>query len=154
MNLLLEVEEKLAIAQTQTHITYSFAVSDLCRKLNIDFSYAPKTLDNETLSKEIVGLSLLKYSDSNDPILEDGWKRYLPLKNLITVSVDDPNGFRGACHRQDAEQHLFLAADSASPGLMPGLPIQGNWTITLSIHALVTATCSFKLRVWEGDEAL
>ncbi|WP_240414458.1 hypothetical protein [Paenibacillus periandrae] len=153
MNLLLEVEEKLAIAQTQTHITYSFAVSDSCRKVNIDFNYSPKTLDNEALSKGIIEQSLRKYNDGNDPIMEDSWTRFLPLKNLITVSVDDPNGFRGACHRHDSEQHLFLAAGSASPGLMPGLLIQGNWSITLSLHAIVTEVCSFKLRVWEGEDA-
>ncbi|MCR8636251.1 hypothetical protein [Paenibacillus radicis (ex Xue et al. 2023)] len=154
MNQLLEIEEKLMSEQNQTHITYLFNVSDSCPKLNIDFSYFPKSLDNEALSKEIIGQSLRKYSDGNDPVMEEGWRRFLPLKNLITVSIDDPNGFRGACHRQDSMQHLFLATGAASPGLMQGPLTAGQWSITLSIHALVTETCSYKLSVWEGDEAL
>jgi hypothetical protein len=153
MNRLLDVEEKLAAVQTQTHITYSFDVSDSCRKLNIDFRYSPKILNDEVLSMEIIRHSLRKYSEGSDQPFEESMKKFLPLKNLITFSIDDPNGFRGACHRQDAEQHLFLAFDSASPGLMPGPLVKGNWSVTLSIHALVTEICTYKLMVWEGDEA-
>ncbi len=158
MKKLLDMEDKLAGVQTQTHLTHSFVVSEHCRKLHIDFSYSPKSLDDETLSREIIGESLRKYTDAGDnayggQAFEESWKRFLPLKNLITVSVDDPNGFRGACHRQDPKQQLFLAADSASPGLMPGPIIQGTWSVTLSVHALVTEKCDVSLVVWEGDDA-
>jgi hypothetical protein len=149
-NRLLDVKKKLAAVQTQTHITYSFTVSSSCRMLNVDFLYSPKILKDERLSMEIIRHSLQKYSEGSDQGSDVSMKKFLPLKNLITVSIDGPNGFRGACHRQDPEQHLFLAADSASPGLMPGPLAAGNWSITLSVHALVTETCTYRLVVWEG----
>ncbi|TNJ67720.1 hypothetical protein FE784_02880 [Paenibacillus hemerocallicola] len=152
MNRLLDVEAMLKATQTRTHIVYSFSVSEMCRRLHIDFRYSPKTLDDEALAMDIVRQSVHKYGARSEQSIADGLKKWLPLKNLITVSVDDPSGFRGACHRQHAEQHLFLAADSASPGLMPG-PLQvGNWSITLSVHALVTDLCSYRLTVREEKE--
>jgi hypothetical protein len=155
MRKILEVAEKLSANQAQTHLIYEFGVSGQCRKLHIDFSYSPKVLDNERLSEEIIRESLRKYvviDDGGGPASEEGWRRFLPLKNLITVSVDDPNGFRGACHRHDPVQHLFVAADFASPGLMPGMLTPGKWSVMLSIHAIVTETCDVQLTVWEGDD--
>ncbi|NEW04816.1 hypothetical protein GK047_02130 [Paenibacillus sp. SYP-B3998] len=159
MRKLLVVEETLTFVQSQTHVTYSFVVSEQSKKLGIDFNYSPKSLDDERLSKEIIQLSLQKYTvanelKSNGPSFEQNWQRFLPLKNLITVSVDDPNGFRGACHRHDPEQSLYLTQELASPGLMPGPIGSGTWSVTLSIHALVTATCNFQLIVWEGVDTV
>ncbi len=56
------------------------------------------------------------------------------LSNLITLSAYDPNGFRGAGHRDGAEHRVRIAADRATPGYLPGPLPAGEWTVELDTH--------------------
>ncbi len=59
------------------------------------------------------------------------------LTNLITLSVYDPNGFRGAGHRGGAEHRVSLAASQATPGYLPGPLPAGEWTVELDTHRIM-----------------
>ncbi|NQX68282.1 hypothetical protein HQN90_19340 [Paenibacillus alba] len=154
MKLIYATEGTLASTDTQTHQTYFFPVSENCRTLHLIFDYSPACLEDEEAAKQIIQASQMKYQENSEHQVEDGWKKYLPLRNLLTVSLDDPAKFRGACHRKDISQQLFLTAEEASPGLMPGPLVAGKWSVTLSFHAIVTETCDFKLVVWEEEGSL
>ncbi|MEK8126411.1 hypothetical protein WMW72_00625 [Paenibacillus filicis] len=151
MKLIFQTEGQLSTADSQTHRRFTFDVAPNGRELHLLFDYSPTLLEDEQLSKEIIRTSLFKYNEGSEPVTEDGWRKYYPLRNLLTVSLDDPDGFRGACHRKDASQRLSVSAHEASPGLMPGPVIAGAWTVTLSLHAIVTESCEFKLTVWQED---
>ncbi|WP_189008837.1 hypothetical protein [Paenibacillus marchantiophytorum] len=144
----------LSSADTKTHQRYMFPVSEHCKILTFNLDYSPSFLEDEELSWEIIRQGQAKYEENIELLAEDSWKKYVPLKNLITVSLDDPVEFRGACHRKKDSQRLFISAGEASPGLMPGHLIAGQWTITLSFHAIVTDRCEFKLEVWEEESDL
>ncbi|MFD0958248.1 hypothetical protein [Paenibacillus chungangensis] len=151
MEKLLHKKTELYPKDTQTHIRYKFVLDQPASRLNFMVKYSPKEWNDEQLSKQVIEESLLKYNGTADASQEDTWKRFVPLKNLITFSIDDCNGFRGACHRQNPDQILMIDEDSASPGLIPGKLPTGHWEITLSIHALLTPSCHCELLVWKGE---
>jgi hypothetical protein len=70
------------------------------------------------------------------------------LSNLLTVSLDDASGtYRGAGHRQSNDQHLLLGPAMASPGLVAGPLPPGAWTLTISVHTLVSAQCELSIQI-------
>ncbi|MDQ6419405.1 hypothetical protein RB620_08175 [Paenibacillus sp. LHD-117] len=138
---------------SRSHISYRFAVLRPTARLVVRFRYSPKELDSRDRSRNLIDESLERYTLPGQLEAAKGnWEAYLPLKNLLTLSVDDPQGHRGSAHRHDPQQLLHLAKAEASPGLEPGPIKPGMWAITVSLHAVVTETCDYELQVW-GEEA-
>ena len=72
----------------------------------------------------------------------------LIIPNLVTISVDDAAGvYRGAGHRQNQDQSLTLGLDEASPGLVAGPLPQGEWTLTLTAHTIVSTQCEVRIQI-------
>jgi len=146
---LLKVKGELDPSSSKTHIAYRLLVPG-GESLHVHFAYGPKVLEDRERSRMLIEEGLNKYIEPR--LLEQykqNWEINLPLKNLITVSFDDANGFRGSAHRHDPDQHFILAPDEASPGLVKGVITPGVWIITLSVHCIVTEACHYSLRVWE-----
>ncbi|NUU79280.1 hypothetical protein [Paenibacillus xylanilyticus] len=150
---LVDLQGYAAPGDSKTHIRIPFELDEGCDKLHLRLQYAPKMLDNREKA-----LQLLK--DSYDLYILPEHReyaifnadRYLPLKNLITLSLDDAQGYRGACHRQDELQELFVSEQEASPGLMAGELVPGHWSVTLSLHCIVTDTCDYRLQIWTAED--
>ncbi|AIQ11197.1 hypothetical protein [Paenibacillus durus] len=152
--LLLNVTGQLAPSDSKRHITYGFQLDKPAAVIRLRFTYWPKLLEDEGQAMGLIMKSIDSYvaPEHQSPVRE-GWRRYLPLKNLLTLSMDDPIGYRGACHRHDAEQSLFLSEQEASEGLMPGKLALGEWNVTISAHSVITERCSYELSIWtEGAE--
>lgn len=134
---------------SKTHIRIPFQIDQDCKLLQLRFEYAPKVLEDRDRSLMLLMQSFDSYllPEQREPALTQA-DSYLPLKNLITLSLDDPIGYRGACHRHDPTLELELAVDHASPGLMPGRLLAGDWQVTLSIHCIVTDSCEYRLQIW------
>lgn len=132
----------------KTNIEFEFDVPGGVLVLNIDFAYSPKTLENE---KEAVGL----ISAAFEKYLGRGNGRnphdFLPVNNLITVSADDPLGYRGAAHRQPNEQHLVIAAENSSPGFLNREMTAGKWRVMLNVHCCV-CDIEYDLKISGGKE--
>ncbi|WP_219835596.1 hypothetical protein [Paenibacillus sp. R14(2021)] len=146
--LLLEAEGQIQPVCAKTHITYSFHLAESGGKLWIEFAYEPKNLEDRELAKTLIAAGIGSYTeDSQRDRLLANWESFLPLKNLITVSVDDPERHRGAGHRHDPEQLLFIGEGEASPGFVSDRLNEGLWRATLSLHAIVTPSCRYRLRI-------
>ncbi|QWU16913.1 hypothetical protein SAMN04487895_110175 [Paenibacillus sophorae] len=156
MMMLLNVTGQLAPSDSKHHITYEFRLDKPATAIRLRFAYWPKLLKDEGQAMDLIMKSIDTYiaPEHQSPVRE-GWRRYLPLKNLITLSMDDPNGYRGSCHRHDAEQNLFLSEQEASEGLLAGKLDLGQWNVTVSAHAVITDRCSYELSIWteEADTA-
>ena len=68
--------------------------------------------------------------------------RYAPqrvhgIKNLLTLTLFDPYGFRGAGHRSGTEHHVTLSATDATPGYFPGSLPEGVWTVEVDTHMVM-----------------
>ncbi len=152
MKTLLETRVHLTPAMEKTNISLPFCVPENAKQLRITYSYAPK---------ELSGAAGAKLSE--DCLLRDAGAfrgeypaadRFLPLKNLVTLSLDDPRGYRGAAHRQAPRQVHKLSASEASPGFYKGAISAGEWKLTLNVHALVTefCDCAIKIEAEAGEQ--
>ncbi len=150
MNTLHLTEGTLTPSCSKSHISYVFNIDDNVSKLNIDFSYNPKFLDDIEMSQQIINTCLSEYCKDNEAEYKESWEEYLPIKNLLTLSIDDPHGFRGAAHRHPNNQKITISKEDATSGFIQGDIIPGSWTVTISVHVVVTETCNYKLHIWEG----
>lgn len=138
---------------SRTHIAYRFFLGRAGGRLEIRFAYTPKNLEDEAKAKELIERALEEYTeDGYREQAKSKWQSHLPLKNLMTVSVDDPHRHRGAAHRPDPQQRLFISDGQASPGLVGGALPAGMWEVTLSLHAIVTDSCEYLLQIWQEEE--
>ncbi len=153
MNTLILTEANLYPYCSRTHITYTFNLQKDSEQLNIDFEYYPKILKDPVKSKELIINGLNLYADKKRCLLTEKWEQFLPLKNLLTISIDDSDKFRGCAHRHSPKQNLVISHEKASPGFIPGMLKKGLWKVTISVHAVVTDNCHYKLHVWEGAKA-
>lgn len=135
---------------TQSHIAYRFYLPPESSggTLTIRLVYSPKRLEDREKEHELVMKSIAKYTPPSDrERVEAGWEAFAPLQNLITLSIDGPDGHRGAGHHHESERLVTLSADGATPGYVPGAIASGIWTVTLSLHAVVTDVCHYELDV-------
>ena len=64
--------------------------------------------------------------------------------NMLTLTVLDPNGFRGAGHRHApdingrATHHVDIGVATATPGYIPGPLPAGTWTIQIDTHSVLS----------------
>jgi hypothetical protein len=150
---LLDLQGYASPEDSKTHIRIPFELDGGCGKLNLRLQYAPKTLENREKALQLLKNSYDLYIlPENREFAMENADRHLPLKNLITLSLDDARGYRGACHRQDEVQELFVSERDASPGLMSGELVPGSWSVTLSLHCIVTDICDYRLQIWTTEE--
>ena len=126
------------------NIVLPFEVPDGIKKLIIDYSYSPKILENREKSLQMINNCLQKYSEPGNA------EAYLPVKNLITVSLDDRNSYRGAAHRLAETQRHIIGEDFASPGFARGKISAGEWRLVLNVHCCVCRV-DYKIRI-SGEE--
>jgi hypothetical protein len=147
--MLIDAKGQVTPACSKSHINYCFDIRHPIGELKIQFAYHPKRLEDIERSKALIVESLEMYSGSDHVELEKAnWEKFMPLTNLITLSVDDPERHRGAGHRHDPDQLLTISELQASPGFISGPLIEGMWKVTLSLHGIVSEECSYELKVW------
>ena len=150
---LLSVEGTVTPSCSKSHITYVIHLHRPCRELHVEFAYEPKILEDREKSRAAIGDALALFVEESElEASRTNWERYYPLKNLLTLSFDDENGFRGAAHRHDPVQRHIIAENEASPGLIRGIIPRGQLRITISVHCVITDECRYRLRVREGGD--
>ena len=134
----------------KTNISFPFEINEDVKSLKITFSYDPKILEDDERADMLIENNIKKDAGEFAHEYTD-WDEFKPLKNLITVSVDDTKGYRGCAHRQDKDQIHIIREDFASRGFHKGKPEKGQWKVVLNLHGIVTETVNCKLKVEAGD---
>ena len=151
---------KTVLKESQTHLTpddeksnryIPFTVPEGIKKLFITYSYSPKILEDEKKSFELIKENIMRDAPEDFGSYTD-YGEFMPLKNLVTLSLTSPEGFRGAAHRQDDNQFHEIGEDLASPGFIRGKITEGQWSLALNVHALVTDSCTCTVKI-EGEAA-
>lgn len=81
---LLNKTGKITLADNKTNIVLPFEIKDDFKSLKINFEYSPKTLEDKAKEIKIAEDCLEKYGEVQEGNIEN----YLPIKNLVTVSLD------------------------------------------------------------------
>lgn len=150
---LLDVKGRVTPEDSRTHIRVPFELDKGIEKIYFRFEYTPKDLEDRDKALELLEDSYERYilpEQKAQAVAQAD--RHLPLKNLITLSLDDTRGYRGACHRHDPVQELYLGEHEASPGLTVGELLPGSWSVTLSLHCIVTDSCEYRLQIRTSKE--
>lgn len=145
MKTLLDTRVHLTPDSEKMNILLTFRVPENTARLRILYSYAPKELSGAA-GEKLAENCLLRDAGAfrgEYPAAGD----FLPLKNLVTLSLDDPRGYRGAAHRQAPRQVHKLSESKASPGFYKGAISAGEWKLTLNVHALVTEFCDCAIQI-------
>lgn len=145
MKTLLDTRVHLTPDSEKMNISLTFRVPENTARLRILYSYAPKELSGAA-GEKLAENCLLRDAGAfrgEYPAAGD----FLPLKNLVTLSLDDPHGYRGAAHRQAPQQVHTLTEFEASPGFYQGTISAGEWKLTLNVHALVTEFCDCDIQI-------
>ena len=148
--ILLEKEFQVFYKDEKTNISFPFSVNEDTGSLKISFSYSPKILEDDERANMLIERNIIKDAGEFAGEYTD-WDEYKPLKNLITVSVDDPDTYRGCAHRQDKDQIHIIREDFASRGFHKGKIQKGQWKVVLNLHGIVTESVGCRLQVEAGD---
>lgn len=146
MYILFETEGVLTRQAMKTHCCFSFSVDQQLDSLHLEFSYSPKKVSNDEVQevrKEYIELLDESVKESYAAIIEQ-----CDLNNLISIMLEDPNGFRGNFHKHYLEQSIMVSQNEASDGFLPGDIHKGQWKVTLSNHAILSKELKYKLKVW------
>ncbi len=151
--IVLETAGRLFPPDSATNIAFPFELSAPAQALRIEYSYEPKALADDTLAEQLLEAGMEHCVEPQDraqfPI-----HSFLPLVNLVTLSVDAPDGYRGCAHRHDPVQTHVLRAEDSSPGFDDAPILAGRWQVVINVHAVVTSPCTYHLKVTaEGGEA-
>lgn len=149
---------KILLKKTETHLRpedekstriIPFTVDKGVSKLCITYAYSPKILEDEEKSIELIKENLIRDAGEDWTEYTD-YEEFMPLKNLVTLYLRSPEGFRGAAHRQADSQYHEISKDFASVGFLKGDITAGEWQLCLNVHALVTDFCVCHIEI-EGE---
>lgn len=130
--LIFSTKGKITVDNDKTNLIHRFDVPSGVKVMTVKYSYSPKTLENRERAVSIVKDCFEKY----DETLIGKPAEYLPVKNLVTISIDENGNYRGAAHRQANEQTHTLSEEKASPGFIKGKINEGEWDIVLNVHSV------------------
>ena len=71
----------------------------------------------------------------------------MPIKNLITNSLEREGVYLGNAHRWAPEQEHLITAEQASLGFVPPQAMEGNWNGMLHLHEIISPCCTGELRI-------
>ena len=128
--LIFSTKGKVTTANDKKNLIHRFDVPENIKSLTIKYSYSPKTIENREKAVSLVRGCFEKY----DERLIGKPADYLPVKNLITLSLDENGRYRGAAHRQSNDQTHIISENFASPGFIKGKINSGEWYIMLNVH--------------------
>lgn len=141
---LLDVEGVLGPESSRSQLPFAFDLGAGAEELEIEFSFSPAGEGDPARARELALAVAPRYGLGAAEIEERAGER---LNNLLTLSLDDPRGFRGCGHRHLARQLVTLGRGAATRGFVAGELPAGRWTVTVSAHEVVTTRCEYRLRV-------
>ena len=137
--------------QSKTNIFHKFELDKDYEEMKIYFSYSPKIHADREKSLELINESMAYYAPAPYEKAYGRAEDYLPIVNLITISLEDCNGYRGCAHRHDEKQIHTLNETFASPGFYKGKISKGIWCVGVNLHCVITDNCSYEIEIFAED---
>ena len=127
---------RLLPGQEKTNVIVPFALHKKYEALFLHCAYSPKTVADEALCQRLISRAITEQVPQKERAGLD-WRYYLPLKNLVTPSLDYEESYIGCAHRQDDDMFLTVSANGSSPGFLAHPVGAGRWRVVLNLHAVM-----------------
>jgi len=162
---LLERSGTLRAGQGKQLIDFALEVPPDLAALFVSLSYEPRTCRDRGRNSRLVETAVdtqLEQAEAAGVAVDSGVRQRLlqrpsldalrrQMRNLLNLTITDTAGtFRGRWDRnlatdEDAEE--VVCPEWATPGFVPGPLPAGTWTATLEVHAVISDSCTYELRV-------
>ena len=137
----------------QHDVIFSFSCPTEIQEVRISFSFSPAFETEKSICLPRIEDALGRYYDSYSRALQPMESLgFLPIKNLITLSVGKDGKYLGNAHRWEPEQEHVFTAVSASRGFVPPEKLSGEWSGMLHLHEIISLQCRGTLYI-EGRSA-
>ncbi|WP_087974923.1 CehA/McbA family metallohydrolase [Oceanobacillus rekensis] len=123
----------------QSHLVYRVYVPKNIKLIEIHFSYHPIL---ETNKDSIRGA--VRREGLDDSIVQEDTE----LRNLLTMSVNDPHKYRGSHHFFCQEQVIEIGSDTATEGFWAGEIQEGYWEFIVNCHGVFSKVVHGQLEVF------
>ncbi len=133
---ILQERYQLGERHHQTHIKVPFVVAEAYEYIMIQFSYGPQIVYTEE-AKPYLEQAVLRYFTPEEQT-EGNWQNFLPLVNLLTLSVSQEGHYLGCYHHKAATQEIYLSAKTSSLGFERVSPTPGFWELQISLHCMLS----------------
>ncbi|MEC6748258.1 hypothetical protein VXN63_06850 [Marinilactibacillus sp. XAAS-LB27] len=143
---ILKRELQLTEDHHQTNINLPFDVIEPASKLTIHFAYNPDEAEEE-VAKEKILAALQRFVPESEQKKWGNIERYLPLKNLITLSLNYEKTYVGAHHRKDNHQTIVISEHGSDKGFVKQAINAGGWEIQLNAHCIATKEVNVSIQV-------
>lgn len=137
MRVIQEQSLNLTEKDHQTNILIPFKIDEKAKKLEIAFSYAPEIAAEEYALKKIEK-ALQRYVPDEEKKKWGSVKRYLPLRNFITLSLMFEDEYIGAYHNKKTIQEVIISDSFSSKGFLKHSIDSGQWELQLNAHCIVS----------------
>lgn len=139
---------------TGRDVLFSFTCPSDVQSIFIQFSFSPGSECTEAICRQQIEDALTRYYDRYPREIQPmRAEQFMPIKNLITISLEWEGIYLGNAHRWAPEQEHLLTVEQASLGFVPPEAIEGCWTGRLHLHEIISPCCTGKLRIEGRMEA-
>ena len=146
--LLFEQDYRWTPTDAQHDVPFAFTCPEGTAEVRLYFTYGPGKETADEICRPQVEKALTRYYDCYprelQPMQTD---RFLPVKNLITISLDKDGQYVGNAHRWDTDQTHILTTETASRGFTPPACLDGAWSGMLHLHEVISPACTGTLRI-------
>ena len=142
---LLSLKREITKEECFKHLEFPFVAKEEYSKLRIKYSYFPK----DYLGEDGFDLALNAFKEAYGDSLVDieKVKNELPLKNHITLSLSKEGELIGTAHRHANNLVVEVSQLGSTPGFYL-VPInKGNYSVVLSVHALLCEKVTAEVEV-------
>lgn len=151
---LLEEEYQWTPYDSQTEESFCFFVSEHVEQIRIRFEFSPGKEEDPSLCLPPIEQALNRYYDSYPRELQPmNEEEFVPIKNLITLSLDKEGVYLGNAHRWAPQQEHLISVHKASLGFVPPEKMAGKWHGMLHLHEILSEMCTGHLVV-EGESRI
>lgn len=143
------IQKTLSITpeQNQTNVLIPFRLNSPYKCLTISFQYGPAYADKEE-AVPLIQSALMKYLPEGTEVTEEIAREFLPLENLVTLSLACDGNYLGARHTKERDLEVVITASEASLGFLPHAVEDGEWELQLNVHSVASAQVDARVSIF------
>lgn len=145
---LLEQAYQWSSQDTSSDVVFSFQCPAEVEELVVSFTYSPGEEATREICLPAVQAAVTRYYGGYPQEIEPMTaEQFLPVKNLITLSLAREGVYLGNAHRWAPEQEHVISCRYASSGFCCPVSMAGAWTGMLHLHEVLSPVCKGHLRI-------